>query len=46
MSKITIIVNTKTHERLKTHGGMGDSFDVVINRVLDKVEGKPNQPLK
>jgi predicted CopG family antitoxin len=46
MGKIikNIVLEQKTYERLKSHGAMGDSFNDVVNRVLDKVEGK-NTPI-
>lgn len=35
-------LKTKTLERLQKHGKMGDTFDDVLNKVLDKLEGKKN----
>lgn len=35
-----IRVDDDTHERLKTHGKFGESFQDIINRLLDIVEGK------
>jgi predicted CopG family antitoxin len=36
----TLKINEDTHERLKKHGKFGDSFDDVLNRLMDAVEGK------
>jgi len=36
----TLKINENTHERLKKHGKFGDSFDDVLNRLMDIVEGK------
>jgi hypothetical protein len=33
-------INDATHERLKRHGRFGDSFDDILNRLMDIVEGK------
>lgn len=33
-----IKVHEDTHERLKSHGNMGESFDDLINRILDDWE--------
>lgn len=35
-----IRVNDETHERLKKHGKFGESFEDIINRLMDVVEGK------
>ena len=37
----SILLEKKTYDRLKNHGKMGDSFNVVVERILDEVEGKP-----
>lgn len=37
MSK-NIVVKKSTWERLRKHGNTGDSFDDVVNKVLDEVE--------
>lgn len=34
----TIKVHEDTHERLQQHGDMGESFDDLINRILDDWE--------
>ena len=39
MSK-QIVVKQRTWDRLRKHGNMGDSFDKVINDMLDHIEGK------
>jgi predicted CopG family antitoxin len=36
----TLKINDDTHECLKTHGRFGDSFDDILNRLMDIVEGK------
>lgn len=33
-----IKIHEDTHERLKSHGNMGESFDDLINRILDDWE--------
>ena len=33
-----IKIHKDTHERLKSHGNMGESFDDLINRILDDWE--------
>ncbi len=38
MSKTTQKLDKVTLERFRKHGKMGDSFDKVANRVLDKAE--------
>lgn len=38
MSFTNVSINTKTKERLKKHMKYGDSFDSIINDLLDKVE--------
>ena len=35
-----IRVDDDTHDRLKTHGKFGESFQDIINRLLDIAEGK------
>ena len=37
---ITITLKRTTKERLKGYGRMGESYDALINRILDQVEGK------
>lgn len=36
----TLKIGEKTHERLKKHGRFGDSFEDIINRLMDIVENK------
>ncbi len=36
--KTTQKLDEETLERLREHGKMGDSFDSVVNRLLDEVE--------
>ena len=38
MAKTTQKIDHTTLERFRRHGKMGDSFDKVANRVLDRVE--------
>lgn len=38
MSLTTMKVKRETLDRLKEHGKMGDSFEKVVNRLLDEVE--------
>ncbi len=33
-----IKIHQETHERLQSHGDMGESFDDLINRILDDWE--------
>jgi hypothetical protein len=35
-----IRVDDDTHDRLKTHGRFGESFQDIINRLMNRVEGK------
>jgi hypothetical protein len=35
-----IRVTEKTHERLKAYGKFGDSFEDILNRLMDMAEGK------
>jgi len=35
---VTIRIKSKTHERLKTFGTLGDTFDSFINKALDCLE--------
>jgi hypothetical protein len=39
MSHTTIRVSEKTYNRLKHFGLAGDSFDLVISRILDQIGG-------
>ena len=38
MSKTTAKFSRETLERIKDHGKMGDSFEDVVNRLLDETE--------
>jgi predicted CopG family antitoxin len=42
MSKVikSILLQKPTYDRLKNHGKMGDSFNDVVERVLDEIEGR------
>jgi len=37
-----IRVDDDTHDRLKQHGKFGESFNDIIKRLMDIVEGKPS----
>ena len=39
----TMRVSTATLERLKKHGDFGDTYDTIINKLLDKIESKQDQ---
>jgi predicted CopG family antitoxin len=39
MQKTTITVTEETHARLKRNGKFGESFDNLVNRLLDCIEG-------
>jgi hypothetical protein len=34
----TITLRESTKERLQKHGNMGESFDELLNRILDQIE--------
>lgn len=38
----SIKVYESTHERLQKHGNMNESFDELINRILDEFEDDEN----
>jgi len=38
MPKTTMKLSKETHDRLKEYGKMGDSFEDVVNRLLDQVK--------
>jgi len=38
MEKKTIKINSSTHKRLEQYGKFGDTFDSIINRLLDEKE--------
>ena len=40
IDRTSIQIEKATKERLQSHGKMGDSFDSLINRILDQIEGK------
>ena len=42
MPKTTMKLSKETHERLKQRGKMGDSFEEVLNRLLDQTEHAVN----
>ncbi len=46
MSMTTMKVKRETLDRLKDHGKMGDSFETVVNRLLDDIEGYENEPVE
>jgi hypothetical protein len=39
----TMRVSEATLSRLRKHGGFGDTYDLIINKLLDKIEGKQDQ---
>ena len=41
--KTTQKLEEETLERLRDHGKMGDSFNVVLNRLLDKIDDLENR---
>ena len=43
MTQVIKYVSLKkpTYERLKSHGKMGDTFNDVVERILDENENKP-----
>jgi hypothetical protein len=36
----TLKMGPKTHERLKKYGVFGDSYEDILNRLMDIIEGK------
>jgi predicted CopG family antitoxin len=36
----TLKISEDTHKRLKKYGPFGDSFDDILNRLMDIAEGK------
>ena len=44
MSQTTMKIKKETLERLKEHGEMGDSFEDVVNRLLDEAEELEAEP--
>lgn len=42
----TIKLKKETYERLRSHGNMGESFDDLINRILDEWENENNEKEK
>ena len=42
--RTSIQIEKATKERLQSHGKMGDSFDTLINRILDQMGTKEQQP--
>ncbi len=41
--KTTQKLEETTLERLRDHGKMGDSFDSVVNRLLDEIESEDEE---
>ena len=39
----TMRVSTATLDRLRKHGDFGDTYEKIINKLLDKIEGKQEQ---
>ena len=44
MSQTTMKIKKETLERLREHGRMGDSFEQVVNRLLDDAEELEVEP--
>jgi len=44
MSSTTMKVSKETLARLREQGGMGDSFDDVVNRLLDDADEVEDEP--
>ena len=44
MSQTTMKIKKETLERLREHGRMGDSFEQVVNRLLDDAEELEAEP--
>jgi len=44
MSSTTMKLKRETLDRLKEHGRMGDSFEQVVNRLLDDAEEMECEP--
>jgi len=44
MSQTTMKIKKETLERLREHGRMGDSFEEVVNRLLDDAEEMESEP--
>jgi hypothetical protein len=43
VSNFTLKVKRSTAKRLKQHGGMGDTVDSLINKILDAYEKEKEQ---
>ena len=39
-------VSDDTYDRLRRHGQFGESFDELLNRLLNDIEGKPTKSKK
>jgi len=46
MSMTTMKVKRETLDRLKEHGKMGDSFDTVVTKMIEKIEDIENEPIE
>ena len=47
MSEITTIkVSKTTAKRLKCHGRMGDSFDTVVSKMIERIEDTECEPVE
>ena len=40
MVRKNINLNEETYDRLKTYGKFGESFDDLLNRLMDNMDGK------
>ena len=43
IDKINVVVERKTHKRLKVLGAKDESFNSIINRLLDSYEAKQEE---
>ena len=43
MSHTTMKVNRKTLDRLKSHGDFGETYEGVVNRLLDAADEEENE---
>lgn len=44
--KATIQIEVRTRERLYDHGKKGQTFDQIINSLIDKVEAQPRSRVR
>lgn len=46
MRLTTVSLTPATKERLAAHGVKGDSFEIIVSKILNEVEGKPKEEKK